>query len=214
MAESSASTGFVSGHIGDEARKVDLDTTYLRVRLRTYQVFGAQYAIDRKRVILGDEMGLGKTIEAIAVMAHLSARGQRHFLVVSPASVLYNWIQEIEEHSALKVLKAHGDGRQDAVAEWSRSGGVVITTLQTLRVLAFPQGVRLDLLVVDEAHLVKNRTTLRSQAVAVHAGSAQRVLLMTGTPMENRVEEFHSLVRYIDEGLAARLLPNNQVLSP
>jgi superfamily II DNA or RNA helicase len=211
--QADTTTGFVPRQIEDEARKVELDTTYLRVRLRTYQVFGAQYAIDRKRVVLGDEMGLGKTIEAIAVMAHLYANAQRHFLVVCPASMLYNWVQEIEEHSALKVYKAHGGERQDAVAEWAVACGVVITTLQTLRSLTFPAGVRLDLLVVDEAHLVKNRSALRSQAVAAHAGNASRVLLMTGTPMENRVEEFHSLVRYVDERLAGRLLPGNQVLS-
>ncbi|MEV6931751.1 SNF2-related protein [Dactylosporangium sp. NPDC051485] len=184
VTDSDATTGSVSPRIEKEARRVDLDTSLLRVRLRTYQVFGAQYAIDRRRVILGDEMGLGKTIEAIAVMAHLAARGGQHFLVVCPASVLYNWIQEIEQHSALSVHKAHGDDRQGAIAAWMASGGAAITTVQTLRLLTLPAGLRLDLLVVDEAHLIKNRSALRSQAVAALAGSASRVLLMTGTPME------------------------------
>ncbi|MFG2045250.1 DEAD/DEAH box helicase [Dactylosporangium sp. NPDC048998] len=213
VTESHATAGFVPRRIEEDARRVDLDTSLLRVRLRNYQVFGAQYAIDRRRVILGDEMGLGKTIEAIAVMAHLAARGRQHLLVVCPASVLYNWMQEIDEHSALTAYKAHGDNRQGALTAWTETGGVAITTLPTLRLLTFPAGLRLDLLIVDEAHLIKNRSAQRSQAVAALARTASRVLLMTGTPMENRVEEFRSLVEYVDAGLAARLVAGNQVLS-
>ncbi len=56
---------------------------------------GQRFALAQKRVIIGDEMGLGKTVQAIAALAHLAARGETHFLVVCPASVLINWTREI-----------------------------------------------------------------------------------------------------------------------
>ena len=72
----SAAKGFVPADIEHEVDATPLDTSLLKVSLRGYQVFGAKFALARRRVIIGDEMGLGKTIEAIAVMASLAAGGR------------------------------------------------------------------------------------------------------------------------------------------
>ncbi|NUT42839.1 MAG: DEAD/DEAH box helicase [Thermoactinospora sp.] len=180
----------------------ELDDTHRRVSLRGYQSFGARFALVQRRVILGDEMGLGKSVEAIAVLAHLRARGATHFLVVCPTSVLINWVREIESRSTLSVHPVHGAGREAARQEWERRGGVAVTTLDSLHRLP-PSEV--GLLVVDEAHYVKNPQTKRAGAVAGWCGRTERVLFLTGTPMENRVEEFRTLVSYLQPDLAAEL---------
>jgi SNF2 family DNA or RNA helicase len=155
--------------------------------------------------MLGDEMGLGKTIQAIAVLAHLAAEGQSHFMVVCPASVLVNWTREIEARSALRAMVLHGRERHDAFADWKGRGGVGVTTFDALRGFPTPGGGEVGLLVVDEAHSVKNPKAKRSQAVALWAGRCERTLLMTGTPMENRVVEFRNLVHMLDRDVADSL---------
>ena len=187
-----------------------MDVGLLTVRLRAYQVFGAQYVLSREGAILGDEMGLGKTIEAIAVMAHLARRGRLTALVVAPASVLVNWLVEIAAHSKLPAVRIHGPDRQQALTGWVAEGGVGVTTYRMLSTLSLPAGFRFDLLVVDEAHKIKHPSTGQSRNAAALAGRAARVLLLTGTPMENQVTEFRNLVRYVNPRLADRLIPDEK----
>ncbi|MFE5818143.1 DEAD/DEAH box helicase [Streptomyces sp. NPDC056479] len=197
-----ASEGFLPDEVAERVRNQTLDDTHRRVSLRGYQAFGTRFALAQRRVILGDEMGLGKTIQAIAALAHLAAEGQSHFLVVCPASVLINWTREIEKRSALRVTPLHGPDRQDAFADWKGRGGVAVTTFDALRGFPAPGGGELGMLVVDEAHYVKNPRTRRSTTVSEWAEHCDRVLFLTGTPMENRVEEFRSLVRILQPALA------------
>ncbi|MFJ8172116.1 DEAD/DEAH box helicase [Streptomyces sp. ADI93-02] len=199
-----AAEGFLPAGIADRVRGLRLDDTCLRVSLRGYQSFGARFALAQKRVILGDEMGLGKTVQAIAALAHLSAGGETHFLVVCPASVLINWRREVTARSTLRAVTVHGPDRQEAFGEWRERGGVALTTFDALATLpeATGCGVRPGMVVVDEAHFVKNPGTRRSRAVSGWTGHTERVLFLTGTPMENRVEEFRSLVRQLRPELA------------
>ena len=198
-----AARGFIPEELHQQISAVPLDTALLTATLRGYQVFGAQYAIHQERSILGDEMGLGKTVQALAVLAHLAARGQRRFLVVCPASVQINWLNETAKHSRLTAHSLHGTERDRAARRWLREGGVAVTTFGTLARL--PEDVRtagVAMLIVDEAHYVKNPAAARSQAVARAARDAQRSLFLTGTPMENRVEEFRTLVAYLQPRVA------------
>ncbi|MFB7918810.1 DEAD/DEAH box helicase [Streptomyces sp. NPDC056061] len=199
-----AAEGFIPSGIADRVRDLRLDDARLRVSLRGYQSFGARFALAQKRVILGDEMGLGKTVQAIAALAHLAERGETHFLVVCPASVLINWAREVRARSTLRALPVHGPERQGAFAEWRESGGVAVTTYDALHTLPAARdcGLRPGMLVVDEAHYVKNPQTRRAQAVSGWTQCTERVLFLTGTPMENRVEEFRSLVRHLQPELA------------
>jgi superfamily II DNA or RNA helicase len=198
-----AAEGFLPDELADRVRAQALDDTCRRVSLRGYQAFGARFALAQRRVILGDEMGLGKTIQAIAALAHLAAAGATHFLVVCPASVLVNWVREVEARSTLRAYRLHGAERAVARAEWAERGGVAVITYDGLGGLdgAPPLGM----LVVDEAHYVKNGETQRSRAVAGWCDRAERVLFMTGTPMENHVEEFRTLVGYLQPGRLAEI---------
>lgn len=191
-----------------------LDTSLLRVALRGYQEFGAKFALARRFAILGDEMGLGKTIEALAVLAHLTATGRRHHLVVCPASVLVNWASETGKHSRLDVHILHGRDRDEQARRWMREGGVAVTTYDTLRRLPEFRQVPLGMVVVDEAHYVKNPGAKRSQVVAAHVRRAEHALFLTGTPMENRVEEFKQLVSYLQPGLARRIRVQDALVAP
>ncbi|ROO88552.1 helicase-like protein [Actinocorallia herbida] len=190
--------GFLPHEIAARVNAQPLDAAHRRVTLRGYQEFGARFALAQRRVILGDEMGLGKTVQAIAALAHLRAEGAGHFLVACPASVLINWTREIARHSDLKPYKAHGPGRAEALAAWRKAGGVAVTTIDGLHALSAES---VAMLVVDEAHYVKNPVTRRAKAVASWADKAERVLFLTGTPMENHVAEFRSLVTMLQPEL-------------
>ncbi|SEE64077.1 DEAD/DEAH box helicase [Streptomyces sp. Ag109_O5-10] len=203
--DAAAAEGFLPDEIAERVRAQRLHDAHRRVSLRGYQAFGARFALAQRKVILGDEMGLGKTIQAIAVLAHLAAEGQSHFMVVCPASVLVNWTREIEARSALRTMLLHGPDRRDAFADWKERGGVGVTTFDALRGFPAPDGGEIGLFVVDEAHAVKNPKAKRSQAVARWAERCERALFMTGTPMENRVAEFRSLVGMLDRGVAESL---------
>lgn len=203
--DDAASHGFLPRAVQDRADQLTLDQSRLRVTLRGYQAFGARYALAQRRCILGDEMGLGKTIEAIAVCAHLAANGERHFLVICPASVVVNWLGETALHSTLTTHRLHGPDRDQAVGRWHAAGGVAVTTFDTLSRLTLPADLRPGLVVVDEAQYVKNPRARRSQAVAALVAVAPRVVFLTGTPMVNRVDEFRQLIAYLNPRLAASI---------
>ncbi len=202
-----AARGFLSDDLVARVEAVELDDRLRTVTLRGYQVFGAQFAIAQERVILGDEMGLGKTIQALAVLAHLTSQafpGPRPpYLVVCPATLMSNWERETRARTQLDAVVIHGADRQDEVTAWLRGGDVGITTYETLRRLELPHDLALGALVVDEAHYVKNAATLRAKTVTALVRRTQRVLFLTGTPMENRVEEFEVLAGLLRPGLIA-----------
>lgn len=182
-----------------------LDTSLLKVVLRNYQVFGAKYILHQKRVLLGDEMGLGKTVQAIASMAHLKAQGKTHFVVVCPVSVMINWIREISEHSELTAIKVHGNTREEAFVRWQQEGGVIVTTYETISKVEMADALQMDMLIVDEAHYVKNPKAIRTKALMQFAEKAEYVLFMTGTPIENKVEEMIFLVSMLNENISSQM---------
>ncbi|MET7913084.1 DEAD/DEAH box helicase [Streptomyces avermitilis] len=199
--DAEAGEGFLPSGVAERVHAQPLDDTHRRVSLRGYQSFGARFALAQRRVVLGDEMGLGKTVQAIAALAHLAAEGHSHFLVVCPASVLINWTREIRARSTLRALPVHGADRRDAYEEWRERGGVAVTTFDVLHSLPVPDTEKPGMLVVDEAHYVKNPDTRRAKAVTGWTAHCDRVLFLTGTPMENRVEEFRALVRHLQPAL-------------
>ncbi|MET9554692.1 DEAD/DEAH box helicase [Streptomyces sp. NPDC006645] len=208
-----AAEGFLPGDISERVRTQRLDDTHRRVSLRGYQAFGARFALAQRRVILGDEMGLGKTIQAIAALAHLKAEGRTHFLVVCPAGVVINWVREIESRSTLRAYRVHGQDRSTALGQWTRHGDVAVTTYDVLGSLGVPEDVPVGMLVVDEAHYVKNPETRRSRTVEGWAARTDHVLFLTGTPMENRVGEFRNLVRHVRPDLLPGIRDGDAALS-
>lgn len=198
---SDAVQGFLTDDVVADVEAQPLDGRLRNVDLRGYQSFGARFALARRRVILGDEMGLGKTIQALAAACHLRTFDGGPVLVVCPASVMANWEREVEHRTLLPALTLHGPDRQDEVAQWLAEGPIGITTYDTLRRLELPHDLRLAALIVDEAHFAKNPDTARSRAVRRLTGLADQVWFLTGTPMENTVDEFTQLIRYLQSDL-------------
>jgi len=177
----------------------------LLCELRPYQELGVKYILHQEKALLGDEMGLGKTIQAIATMVSLRNTGATHFVVVCPASVLSNWCREIQRHSKLKATKVHGAGRNLAVKSWIKTGGVAVTTYETTAYFKLPENQKYDLLVVDEAHYIKNKKAKRTKNVIKLGEHTDRMLFMTGTALENRVDEMISLIADLQPDIARRL---------
>ena len=175
-------------------QKVPLLTEGLKCGLRRYQEWGVKYILHQEHSLLGDEMGLGKTVQAIAAMVCLRNTGATHFLVVCPASVMPNWLKEIGGKSDIRPTKIHGPARAQALATWLEQGGAAVTTYEGAANIHLPEDFRIDLAVVDEAHYIKNPEALRTIHVKRLCRHARRTLFMTGTPLENKVDEMLSLV--------------------
>lgn len=173
--------------------------------LRKYQIWGVKYALHQERILLGDEMGLGKTVQAIATMVSLRNTGGTHFMVVCPASVLANWCREIRKMSLLSVTKIHGTGRKSAFEAWLRTGGVAVTTYETTAYLGLPFDFKFKMLVVDEAHYIKNPEARRSENVRNISLHAERLMFMTGTALENKVDEMINLIRILQPNVARQV---------
>ncbi|MBM4605225.1 DEAD/DEAH box helicase family protein, partial [Rhodococcus hoagii] len=159
----------------------------------------ARFALVQRKVIIGDEMGLGKTVEALAVLAHLRSKGAHHSVVICPAAVVTNWIREVSSKSKLRSHRVHGPDREVALRNWIRNGGVAVTTFETLA--WFEKHVSdvssFGCVVVDEAHYIKNPDAQRSRRTMRLLDSTDRAILLTGTPLENRIDEFRNLVGYL-----------------
>ncbi|MDX3352480.1 DEAD/DEAH box helicase [Streptomyces sp. ME01-24h] len=198
------SHGDLPTEIVEAVRELKLDTSHLKASLRGYQSFGARFALVQRKVIIGDEMGLGKTVESLAVLTHLRAKGSSHFLVVCPAAVVTNWVREVQAKSDLRAYRLHGPGRDDALKSWIRSGGVAVTTYDILGWLdgRIPERAVPACLVFDEAHYIKNPHAQRTRRSTALINRSERAILLTGTPLENRIEEFRNLVGYLRPDLS------------
>jgi len=191
---------------------VSLDTSLLKANLRRYQTFGTKYILHQGRVLLGDEMGLGKTMQALAAFCHLAANGGKHFLVVCPLSVVVNWKREVEAQTGLRVIEVYGDDRAMEMTMWAAQGGVAITSFETLNKVPIPAIVDLQLMVVDEAHYVKNPAAQRTKSVMAAMERAKRVLFMSGTPLENKVEEMQFLIQCLQPPIADKIKNMKQLI--
>lgn len=210
--DENAAHGDLPEEIIKAVRDQALSGEHLTASLRGYQSFAARFALVQRKVIIGDEMGLGKTVEALAVLAHLRTRGETHFLVVCPAAVVTNWMREVTSKSKLRPHRVHGPERDRAARAWVRDGGVAVTTYETLAWWepALKKLRDLACIVVDEAHYIKNPYARRSMRTSDLITRADRAILLTGTPLENKVDEFRNLASYVRPDLtvdAADLSP-------
>lgn len=191
----------------DDIAAVNFDDTDIKAQLRRYQTFAVKYILHQKRVLLGDEMGLGKTVEALAAMAALNRMDRKHFLVICPLSVLLNWEKETRVHTALTPFVMHGWHRE-IFAAWQESGGILLCNYDTVHKLPSPledEDIVIDMVTADEAHLLKNRSTRRTRAVLPWLAAAEYALFMTGTPLENSVDEMVSIISCLNPAIAEEL---------
>ena len=110
-----------------------------------------------------------------------------------------NWVREVSSKSKLAAHRLHGPDRGAAAEYWRRKGGVAITTFDSLNWLHQNVSGLADLacVVIDEAHYIKNPDAIRTRNSRRLLDSCDRAILLTGTPLENRIEEFRNLVGYL-----------------
>ncbi len=156
----------------------------------------------RGRALLADEVGLGKTVEALMVLREYQLRGMvRRALILTPPALTRHWRGELESKAGIEV-RSTDDGRfrGDPAAFW-REEGVVIASLalaRSARHAPLLQGEPWDLVVVDEAHHLKNRGTLAYRLV--NGLQSRFLLLLTATPIETDLEEIFNLVTLLAPG--------------
>ena len=216
---------YVAGRRDAERRAAALDSIFprgsadpllkklLKVPLYPYQAEGALFAMRAGRVLIGDEMGLGKTIQAIAA-AEILARhfGGSRVLVICPTSLKYQWQSEIKRFSGRDSFVIAG-GRAQRQKDYARDDFCKITNFEKLQPdLDLIAAWSPDLVIVDEAQRVKNWNTIAARALK-RIDSPYAVVL-TGTPLENKLEELISIVQFVDQhrlGPTWKLLQEHQV---
>ncbi len=185
----------------------------LRVPLYEYQREGVLFAARAGRCLLGDEMGLGKTAQAIAateVMAKLY--GVERVLVVCPTSLKHQWAREIERFAGRPVEVVNGmrARREDHFATPSF---YKVTNYDTVyRDLDLIARWAPDLVILDEAQRIKNWNTRTARSVK--RIQSPYAMVLTGTPLENRLEELVSIVQFVDRyrlGPTFKLLHEHQL---
>ncbi len=186
----------------------------IKGELYDYQREGALFAARAGRCLIGDEMGLGKTIQALAA-AEIMARhfGGERVLVVCPTSLKHQWEREIARFTDRRTTVVGGlRGRREqhyAVAD----SFFKITNYDTVHSdLDLIESWSPDLVILDEAQRIKNWNTRTARSVK--RISSPHAIVLTGTPLENRLEELMSIVEFVDKhrlGPTFRFLADHQV---
>jgi hypothetical protein len=188
----------------DRVAPADPPTTF-RGTLRGYQREGLGWLHFLRTFGLGgclaDDMGLGKTVQVLALLdSRRTSPKKRPSIVVVPRSLVFNWLREAERFTPeLRVLDFTGAGRRAEDIDAARAD-LVITTYGTLRRdAAALSGIQFDYAILDEAQAIK--TAGSASAKAARLLKADHRVAMTGTPIENRLEELWSLFEFLNPGM-------------
>ena len=182
----------------------------VRFPLLDYQRKGVLHLAFGERALLADDMGLGKTVQAIAACELLRRRrGIGRVLVVSPASLKAEWEEQIKrfcDHSAMIVQGRRGD----RLKQYRKPAFFTLANYE--QILADGPDINTtlapDVVILDEAQRIKNWQTKTARAIkGLHSRYA---FVLTGTPLENRIEEIYSIVQFLDPGLLGPLFRFNR----
>jgi len=169
----------------------------LKTNLYPYQREGALFAARAGRCLIADDMGLGKTIQALAaaeILAHTA--GVERVLIVSPTSLKHQWRSEIERFTDRSVTVIEGL-RPRRAELYAAESHFKLTNYDVIhRDLELIDRWRPELVILDEAQRIKNWKTRAAQAVK--RLDSEFAFVLTGTPLENRLEELHSIVEFVD----------------
>jgi len=177
----------------------------IKAKLYPYQVEGVAFLAANGRALLADDMGLGKTLQSIAAANWLMGNsGVERTLVICPASLKQQWAREIEKFTDHPAHIIQGTPETRSVQYSQGNGFYIINYELVLRDLSVIQSkLTPDLLILDEAQRIKNwRTKIASTIKQI---PAQYAFVLTGTPLENRLEDLFSLMQVVDSHLLGPL---------
>ena len=204
--------------VADEIRKDPavhpLRSTLLNARLRPYQLDGIAFAASAGRAVLADDMGLGKTIQGIGV-AELLARHASisRVLVICPASLKSQWRIEIKKFCRRSCRLVLGAAKERPAQYADGQFFTICNYEQVLRDLLAIERVSWDLIILDEGQRIKNWEAKTSRMIK--ALVSPFALVLSGTPLENRLDDLYSVVEFIDDrrlGPAFRFFNRHRVV--
>ncbi len=180
------------------------------VPLYPYQREGMRHLAFNERALLADEMGLGKTIQAIAACALLHRLGKAdRALVVVPASLKTEWEEQIQRCTDLPYQLVYGPRGKRLRLYGSPPFFTIVNYEQMIRdALDVNNILRPDVVILDEAQRIKNWNTKTAQAVK--RLQSRYAFVLTGTPIENRIDDIHSLMSFLDPAVLGPLFRFNR----
>ena len=175
-----------------------LRTELLKAKLLPYQLDGIAFASGTGRAILADDMGLGKTIQGIGVGEFLAREANiQRVLVVCPASVKSQWRNEIHKFSDRDVQIVAGSADERTTQYDSDRFFTICNYEQVLRDLTYIEQVPWDLIILDEGQRIKNWES--KTAKLIKSLRSTFALVLSGTPLENRLDDLYSVAQFIDD---------------
>lgn len=180
--------------------------------LKTFQQIGIDFIYNVKSCILADDVGLGKTVQSVMALCRLSSEGfiKKSIMIVAPASIKYQWKNEINKYVNFDVNPEMNDiviiegSRKQRVKQYAQKAKIYIVNYE-LFINDFNElaqfGKFVDAIVVDEASKIKTPTAQRTRKINVLMGSAPIKMLLTATPIENKLLDLYSLCHFIDKSI-------------
>ena len=184
---------------------------FLKYPLYDYQIKGMMHLAFSGRAMLADEMGLGKTVQAVAASALLKEYfGVRRVMVVSPTSLKTEWEEQIDKFTGLSTQIVIGS-RSDRIHIYKTSDTFFTLTNYEQIIRDYKEINKYfqpDLIILDEAQRIKNWKT--KTATSIKRLNSKYAFILTGTPIENRIDELYSLTEFIDPSIFGSLFRFNR----
>jgi SNF2 family DNA or RNA helicase len=181
----------------DQVRRGRRTFDVLSTKLYPYQEQGAMHLAFGRRAMLADDMGLGKTVQAIAASALLKEmRDIQRTLIICPASLKHQWAREIRRFTSLSVTVVEG-GLLDRRKIYNSASFFKVINYELVR-HDMDELLELhpDLIILDEAQRIKNWRA--KTAMMVKSLPSRYAFVLTGTPLENRIDELYSIFQFLD----------------
>ncbi|MCX6154137.1 MAG: DEAD/DEAH box helicase [Candidatus Kapabacteria bacterium] len=204
---------FIENKFNNGISSAELDNL-INAKLYPYQKEGILFAAKSGRCLIADDMGLGKTIQAIAATEIFANEfSAEKVLIVCPTSLKYQWKAEIEKFTNRSVCVIEGMMNK-RWEQYKSNDFYKITSYNSIKNdLSAINNLSPDLVILDEAQRIKNWKTKTAQSVK--SINCEFAMVLTGTPLENRLDELHSLVEFVDRyklGALFRFLSKHQTL--
>jgi superfamily II DNA or RNA helicase len=175
-----------------------LRTTLLKTALLPYQLEGIAFVAGAGRAVLADDMGLGKTIQGVGVAEFLAREANiRKVLIVCPASLKSQWRNEINRFCDRDVQLIAGRSAERTSQYANDCFFTICNYEQVIKDILSIEQTPWDLIVLDEAQRIKNWETKTSRVIK--ALKSRFALCLTGTPLENRLDDLYSVVQFVDD---------------
>jgi superfamily II DNA or RNA helicase len=181
----------------EQVEKGNRSLSVIGTRLYPYQEQGALHLAFGRRAMLADDMGLGKTIMGIAAAALLhELRDIQKVLIICPASLKHQWAREIRKFTNFSTTVVQGASPQRRLQYEQPSFFTIINYELVMRDQAHLERLRPDVIILDEAQRIKNWRT--KTAMEVKCLRSRYAFVLTGTPLENRLDELYSILQFLD----------------